>query len=153
MTKAQELHIKHLYSTGEDSLDNANNPEGVQDPATITVDEIQTERKQRWRQRSSGEGDEHSTPSTRNYNGNFSNFKNEKQTSQRYNNFQHRDGEGDEHSTPPTRQSGSSDRTTVTKCHPNVVHTNIGKPYAATRPRVHCMAGEAGRGKKKQARE
>ena len=108
MTKSQELHIKHLYSTGEDSLDNANNPEGVQDPTAITVDEVQTERKQKWRQRSSGEGDEHSTPSTRNYTGNF---KNEKQTSQRYNNFQHRDGEGDKHSTPPTQQNANSDQT------------------------------------------
>ena len=49
MTKAQELHIKHLYSTGEDSLNNANNPDGIQDPAAITVDEIQTERKQKWK--------------------------------------------------------------------------------------------------------
>ena len=51
---------------------------------------------------------------------NFSNFKNEKQTSQSYNNFQHRDGEADEHSTPPTRQGGSSDRTTL----PNAIRTS-----------------------------
>ena len=78
MTKAQELHIKHLYSTGEDSLDNSNDPEGIQDPAAITVDEVQTERKQKWHKRGSDEGDEHSTPSRRSYNGNFSNFKNKK---------------------------------------------------------------------------
>ena len=65
-------------------------------------------------------GDEHLTPSLRNHNGNFSNFKKEKQTYQGYSNSQPRDGEGDEHSTPPARQSANSDRTPL----PNAIRTS-----------------------------
>ena len=47
MTKAQEIYIKHLYSTGEDSLTSAAVNDQSEKPA-IVVEEVQTERRPRW---------------------------------------------------------------------------------------------------------
>ena len=99
MTKAQEIHIKHLYSTGEDSLTNTAVSDQSEKPA-IVVEEI--DRRPRWAQRKNGEGDEYSTPSTGNHHrSTYGNY--EANNSQKFEAAANRKG-GDEHSSPPDRQ-------------------------------------------------
>ena len=101
MTKAQEIYIKHLYSTGEDSLTDAA-ANGQSEKPAIIVEEIQTERRPKWGQRRNGEGDEYSTPSTGTRSrGDYGNY--EDKTPQRHDPHADRKG-GDEHSSPSDKQ-------------------------------------------------
>ena len=102
MTKAQELYIKHLYSTGEDRLMDVADTESNGSPA-ITVEEVQPERRQRWGQRKAGEGDKHLTPSTGNYPRSNGNGRNDRPLTQKYDTSQQGNC-GDEHLTPSGRQ-------------------------------------------------
>ena len=108
MTKAQEIYIKHLYSTGEDSLTDAA-ANGQSEKPAIIVEEVQTERRPKWGQRRNGEGDEYSTPSTgtrsRSTYGNY-----EDKTPQRYEPQADRKG-GEEHSSLSDKQKAEG-RTT-----------------------------------------
>ena len=100
MTKAQEIYIKHLYSTGEDSLTSTGVSDQSEKPALIV--EVQTERRPRWGQHRNGEGDEYSTPSAGNrYRGTYGNS--EEKTPQRYKTPVNKRG-GDEHSSPSEKQ-------------------------------------------------
>ena len=101
MSKAQELYIKHLYSTGEDSLTNTVTSDQSEKPAII-VEEVQTERRPRWGQHRSGEGDEYSTPSTGNHpRGTYGSY--ERKFPQQHESATNRKG-GDEHSSPSDKQ-------------------------------------------------
>ena len=101
MSKAQEIYIKHLYSTGEDSLTSMGASDQSEKPAII-VEEVQTERRPRWGQRRNGEGDEYSTPSTGNhYRSSYDS--DERKTPQRYEASVSRKG-GDEHSSPSDKE-------------------------------------------------
>ena len=105
MTKAQEIYIKHLYSTGEDSLTDTT----IHEKPAIVVEEVQTERRPKWGQRWNGEGDEYSTPSKGNRSrGNYGNY--EEKTPQIHDPHADRKG-GDEHSSPSNKQKAEG-RTT-----------------------------------------
>ena len=101
MTKAQEIYIKHLYSTGEDSLASTAVNNQSKKPAII-VEEVQTDRRLRWAQRKNKEGDEYSTPSTGNHHRSaYGNY--EANNSRKYESMAGRKG-GDEQSSPSDRQ-------------------------------------------------
>ena len=101
MSKAQEIYIKHLYSTGEDSLTSTAVNDQSEKPA-IVVEEVQTERRPRWGQHRNGEGDEYSTPSTGNHpRSTYGSY--ERKTPQQHEAATSRKG-GDEHSSPSDKQ-------------------------------------------------
>ena len=101
MTKAQEIYIKHLYSTGEENLASTSLNDQNEKPV-IMVEEVQTDRRPRWVQRRNGEGDEYSTPSTGNqHRSTYGNY--EVSNPQKHEAATSRKG-GDEHSSPSDRQ-------------------------------------------------
>ena len=101
MSKAQEIYIKHLYSTGEDSLTSMGMSDQSEKPA-IVVEEVQMERRPWWGQHRNGEGDEYSTPLTGNhYRSSYDS--DERKTPQRYKVAESRKG-GDEHSSPSNKK-------------------------------------------------
>ena len=101
MSKAQEIYIKHLYSTGEDSLTSTAMNDQSEKPA-IVVEEVQTERRPRWGSLETEEGDEYSTPSTGNHPRNtYGSY--ERKAPQQQEAATSRKG-GDEHSLPSDKQ-------------------------------------------------
>ena len=101
MSKAQEIYIKHLYSTGEDSLVGVGASDQSEKPAII-VEEVQADRRSRWGPHKNGEGDEYSTPSTGNrYKGGYDSG--DRKNYQRHEVSAGRKG-GDDHSSLSDRQ-------------------------------------------------
>ena len=116
MTKAQEIYIKHLYSTGEDSLTDTATNEQIEKPAII-VEEVQTDRRPRWGQRRGGEDDEYSTPSPGNRPRGYGSY--EGKSSQKSESSANRKG-GDEHSAPSDKRKAEGRSTQL----PNTIRSS-----------------------------